>query len=130
MTTHSNRLLLKRIIEDQGRDLANTSREIERNHAYLQQFIRDGTPSYLKEADRLALEAILQTDLGFLRPPPRPLRAPKQKAAVPPDHGSRLVHEPEQLALLEFWDSLKSENDRIRLFRMLRAYATPIDRQG
>lgn len=49
------RAALERLIEEQGADYAGLSRLIGRNAAYIQQYIKRGTPRRLAEADRQAL---------------------------------------------------------------------------
>lgn len=49
------RLKLLRRVEELGLDLANLSREMGRNHAYLQQFATRGVPRRLSEKDRAFL---------------------------------------------------------------------------
>ena len=49
--------------------LAEVSRAIGRNHAYLQQFMRRGTPKTLPEEVRIALARYLDVDELELRPP-------------------------------------------------------------
>lgn len=49
------RAALARLIEEQGADYAGLSRLIGRNAAYIQQYIKRGTPRRLAEADRRAL---------------------------------------------------------------------------
>ena len=46
------RAVLERLIHQRGEDCASLSRLIGRNPAYVQQFIRRGTPKRLSEADR------------------------------------------------------------------------------
>ena len=95
------------------------SRSLNRNHAYLQQFVAQGKPAYIRENDRIALEAMLRCDLSFLCPPQKPLPVPEQDAAVPPDDLGSLADEAEKLALLECWDTIRRPEDRFR--RQLRA---------
>jgi transcriptional regulator with XRE-family HTH domain len=47
-----------------------------------------------------------------------------------PPKKSRLVDEPDKLALLKFWDDLETEEERIRAFRILRAAAMPISKRS
>ncbi|HEY0625406.1 MAG TPA: S24 family peptidase [Allosphingosinicella sp.] len=49
------RRALERLIEERGEDYASLSRLIGRNAAYIQQFIRRGTPKRLAEEDRRIL---------------------------------------------------------------------------
>ena len=46
------RAALERLIEERGEDYAALSRLIGRNAAYIQQFIKRGTPKRLSEEDR------------------------------------------------------------------------------
>jgi hypothetical protein len=47
---------------ERGETLANLSRLIGRNAAYLQQFVRRGTPRRLPEEERLRLAMVLDMD--------------------------------------------------------------------
>lgn len=54
-------------VEDRGLDWRKLSLQLNRNHAYLQQYIRRGIPAELKEKERRALSKILdipERDLG------------------------------------------------------------------
>ncbi|MFC0305272.1 hypothetical protein ACFSTI_19785 [Rhizorhabdus histidinilytica] len=51
-----------RLVRDQGLDLASVSRMIGRNDAYLQQFVKRGTPRRLPEQERLHLAIALNVD--------------------------------------------------------------------
>jgi hypothetical protein len=84
MAETDGRAALARLIEERGEDYAGLSRLIGRNAAYIQQFIKRGTPRRLAESDRRILaryfgveEAVLgapEAELGQgagLRPVPR-----------------------------------------------------------
>ena len=82
MAETDGRTALARLIGERGEDYAGLSRLIGRNAAYIQQFIKRGTPRRLAEADRRILaryfgvaEAMLgapDTEPGpGLRPVPR-----------------------------------------------------------
>lgn len=51
----------------QGHDLASLSRRLERNHAYLNQYLWRGTPVRLPEIERKKLAGILEIDESALR---------------------------------------------------------------
>ena len=51
------RVVLQRLIEERKEDYAGLSRLIGRNAAYIQQFIKRGTPKRLDEKDRKRLAA-------------------------------------------------------------------------
>lgn len=55
MAEADGRAALKRLIAEKGEDYAGLSRLIGRNPAYIQQFIKRGTPRRLAEDDRLLL---------------------------------------------------------------------------
>jgi phage repressor protein C with HTH and peptisase S24 domain len=61
------RLVAERIAE-LGLDMANLSRELGHNHAYLQQYVRYAIPAQLKEDDRHRLAALLRVDQLTLKP--------------------------------------------------------------
>jgi phage repressor protein C with HTH and peptisase S24 domain len=61
------RLVAERIAE-LGLDMANLSRELGHNHAYLQQYVRYAIPTQLKEDDRHRLAALLGVDQRALKP--------------------------------------------------------------
>ena len=55
MMNVDQRAVLERLIQDRREDYASLSRLIGRNAAYIQQFIRRGTPKRLSEGDRQTL---------------------------------------------------------------------------
>jgi phage repressor protein C with HTH and peptisase S24 domain len=116
---------LERLISDRGEDMAGLSRLIGRNAAYLQQFIRRGTPRRLAESDRRVLASYFGVDeavLGAapasaapaLKPVPRlPVEASAGPGSVPGADGSghqvgfdanwlrRIAGGSEQLSIIE-----------------------------
>src|SRR5262249_30036219 len=62
------RRLVTERIRELGLDLANVSRELGHNHAYLQQYVRYAIPAQLKEDDRHRLAALLGVDQRVLKP--------------------------------------------------------------
>ena len=77
------RAALDKLIRDRDEDYASLSRFIGRNGAYIQQFIRRGTPRKLDEADRRKLARYFGVDEGVLGGP-----APASPTA---SHGARLT---------------------------------------
>jgi repressor LexA len=65
------RTALDALIAERGVGYAALSRMIGRNEAYLQQFIKRGTPRALAERDRRLLAAFLRVDEELLGGPPR-----------------------------------------------------------
>ena len=63
------RTALDRIIRERGEDYTALSRLIGKNPAYIQQFIKRGTPRTLGERDRATLAAYLQIDEQLLGAP-------------------------------------------------------------
>ncbi|MGF1605788.1 MAG: hypothetical protein ACFB22_05570 [Rhodothalassiaceae bacterium] len=62
------RAALARAIDDSGHSCAALSRLLGRNHAYLQQYLRRGTPRFLAPADRRRLSDLLPISYEALSP--------------------------------------------------------------
>lgn len=60
------RTLIEAIVKERGLDLADLSRGIGRNHAYLQQFLKRGVPRELRERERAKLADLLGVDETLL----------------------------------------------------------------
>ncbi len=72
------RAVLDRLIRERGFDYQSLSRVIGRNAAYIQQYIKRGTPRRLEEGDRRRIAALFGVPdamLGGPAAPPAPLRA-------------------------------------------------------
>jgi hypothetical protein len=69
MVEVDGRAALARLIAERGEDYAGLSRLIGRNAAYIQQFIRRGTPRRLAEADRRILARYFGVDEAVLGAP-------------------------------------------------------------
>ena len=83
MRSHSTdpaRGALDRLAAERGVDFATLSRLIGRNPAYIQQYVRRGSPRRLAEADRRALAEFLEVDESRLGGPAAP---PTARDAVP-----------------------------------------------
>lgn len=70
MTDEEARAALQRLIEARGEDYAGLSRLLGRNPAYVQQYIRRGTPRRLAEADRRLLARYFGVEEAELGAPP------------------------------------------------------------
>lgn len=70
MEASDPRLVLDALITERGVGYAALSRMIGRNEAYLQQFIKRGTPRALAEPDRRLLAAFLRVEEEVLGGPP------------------------------------------------------------
>lgn len=64
--TDDVRHILAQTVEEKGESLAALSKALGRNAAYLQQYLRRGTPRRLQAADRRRLEEILCLSYGQL----------------------------------------------------------------
>ena len=64
------RALLERLVRERGEDYAGLSRLIGRNAAYVQQYIKRGTPRRLAEEDRRLLARYFGIDEALLGAPP------------------------------------------------------------
>ena len=62
MTDEEARAALQRLIEDKGEDYSGLSRLLGRNAAYVQQYIKRGSPRRLAEADRRLLSRYFGVD--------------------------------------------------------------------
>lgn len=69
------RLALDQLIRDRGEDYASLSRLLGRNAAYIQQFIRRGTPKKLDEDDRRTLARYFRVEETVLGGPRAPVIA-------------------------------------------------------
>lgn len=77
----SPRAVLARIVRERGDDYANLSRLIGRNAAYIQQFIKRGTPRKLDEADRAKIARYFSIDECLLGGPGPRLEAERPATA-------------------------------------------------
>lgn len=75
------RRALERLIRERGEDYASLSRLIGRNAAYVQQYIKRGTPKRLDERDRRLLARYFNVDEAMLGGPPA--EPPREDALVP-----------------------------------------------
>lgn len=73
---------LERLIRERGEDYASLSRLIGRNPAYMQQFIKRGTPKALAEGDRRQLARYFGVPEELLGGPP-PAEEPGDRVTVP-----------------------------------------------
>ena len=69
MVDEEVRAALERLIEEQGEDYAGLSRLLGRNPAYIQQYIRRGSPRRLAETDRRRLARYFGVDEALLGGP-------------------------------------------------------------
>jgi phage repressor protein C with HTH and peptisase S24 domain len=98
------RQVLERLCNERGENFASLSRLIGRNDAYIQQYLRKGTPRQLQERDRRMLaryfhvpESILgglpddvEAEFGEMIPVARvPVRASAGPGAIPGDESAR-----------------------------------------
>ncbi len=74
MTDEEAREALQRLIEARGGDYSGLSRLIGRNPAYIQQYLRRGTPRRLAEEDRRRLADFFGVDEAMLGGRPAPAR--------------------------------------------------------
>jgi len=83
MATTDPRATLDRLIRERGEDYAGLSRLLGRNAAYVQQYIKRGTPRRLAEEDRRLLARYLGVDEGMLGGPPLSTRIEAGLVSVP-----------------------------------------------
>lgn len=75
------RAVLERLVAEKGEDYSRLSRLLGRNPAYIQQFIRRGSPRQLAEQDRATLAAYLRVDEALLGGPVRSVSAKAAKGS-------------------------------------------------
>jgi transcriptional regulator with XRE-family HTH domain len=94
------------------------------------QWLRGETNPTGAKIKRIA-EALSVTEADLMSPvgSPIPDFSPAPTSEVAPKK-PRLVDQPDQLALLEFWDDLRTDEARIRVFRILRAAAEPASKRS
>jgi hypothetical protein len=76
------RALLDQLIRDRGHDYQRISRLIGRNAAYIQQYIKRGSPRRLDEADRRRIAAFLDVPDTLLGGPAATVAAPRSRGAA------------------------------------------------
>jgi transcriptional regulator with XRE-family HTH domain len=81
---------IRALVKREGTSLAEVSRAIGRNHAYLQQFVRRGTPKALPEDARHALARFFEIDESELRASGA-VPAPRETVPAPDAPGGRRV---------------------------------------
>jgi hypothetical protein len=88
MTTDDVRRTLERLIAETGTDYSTLSRLLGRNAAYVQQFVKRGTPRRLAEEDRARLAAFFGVPESLLGGRPERVATP---AGALPGTGSRVA---------------------------------------
>jgi peptidase S24-like protein len=83
MATTDPRETLDRLIRERGEDYAGLSRLLGRNAAYVQQYIKRGTPRRLAEDDRRLLARYFGVDEALLGAPPASLRVEPGMVSIP-----------------------------------------------
>jgi hypothetical protein len=83
MAALDQRAALERLIQERREDYAGLSRLLGRNAAYIQQFIKRGTPRKLDEEDRKTLARYFGVDESLLGGPPSPRRGKDRLIPVP-----------------------------------------------
>ena len=71
LSSDDPRAVLDRLVSERGEDYARLSRLLGRNPAYIQQFIKRGSPRRLSESDRATLAAYFRIDEAQLGAPSR-----------------------------------------------------------
>ncbi len=82
MSGNDARTTLERLIRDNGDDFSTVSRMLGKNPAYIQQFIRRGTPRKLDEADRRRLAEYYRVDERLLGGPDSGMAVAPKMVAV------------------------------------------------
>jgi phage repressor protein C with HTH and peptisase S24 domain len=107
------RLVTERIAE-LGLDLANLSRDLGHNHAYLQQYVRYAIPTQLKEDDRHRLAARLGVDQRALKPGGTPEGFAESAGGAISPFDSRAPGDVRDAPHVRFGAQLRPENVAVR----------------
>lgn len=91
METIDPRVRLAGLIDASGVGYAALSRMLRRNDAYLQQYVRRGTPRILAERDRALLAAYFRIDQRELGGPPVEAMTPIRRLAIEASAGAGSV---------------------------------------
>lgn len=83
MLAECPRAVLERLISNSGDDYSSVSRLLGRNSAYIQQFIKRGTPKVLAEIDRGILARYFGVDEAILGAPARQDKATLGQITIP-----------------------------------------------
>lgn len=133
------RLALDAAIRARGEDYASLSRLIGRNPAYIQQFIRRGSPRRLAEQDRQRLAAYLGIEEAVLGGPASPVLTPDlvrvPQLAVAASAGAGALDPAEQKAVHFGFDArwlrdLSATPDRVSMISVMGDSMTPTLNQG
>ena len=112
---------------------------IGHDHAYIQQYIRQGKPGWLKERDREALVALYGLDGARLRPPPKTLTAARvEKSEANRHHQTQInaqrsgkpTDDPRTIQLLSIWARIERDDDRDMALVILTALADKVANPG
>ena len=114
MTPETARIELRRALESRNVELSTASRALGRNHAYLQQFITRGKPSYLREQDRRGLADLYHIYIDGLVPPARKSIERQVSLTVAPRPGDP-IDDLREAALVGAWRKLAKEEQDLLL---------------
>ena len=120
MTPEEIRVELRRQLEAKEVDLAEASKALGRNHAYLHQFITRGKPRYLHEQDRRALADIYHINIDGLLPPTVGSVQRKIASAITPRPGDP-INDLREAAVVGAWRRLP-QNEQDILFGVIDAW--------
>lgn len=94
------------------------------DHAYIQQYIRRGTPEWLAERDRELLCRLYDLDPARLRPPAKQAPAHREyQPRIDPQSLDHIARDPGTAELLRGWMRIKSDEDRAVALSVIAAFA-------
>jgi hypothetical protein len=123
------RKYLATALAELGIEMKSASEAVGMNHAYVQQYIRNGKPQWLPEPVRDGLVRAFGLDADKLRPPPKTLRPPRTTKIVgldsqdhpqvnTPRYG-QFIDDPSTLDLLNIWSRITDPAQRELAKRIL-----------
>jgi transcriptional regulator with XRE-family HTH domain len=124
------KLRLREIAQARGTNLSGIARELGITSQAVGQWGAPGgtMPVGAKLKDIARILDVTESDL--LAPVGAPFRGSGAALPVDAPKKTRLVDDPDQLALLDFWDDLGTTEERVRVFRILQAAVAPLSKRS
>lgn len=124
------RAYLAAFFEAEGANVSAVSKQIRKGHAYLNQYIMQKKPKWLREPEREALVKLFPAlDEARLKPPPTQVesaaassRKRSDQARVNAPRKTQLVDDPDTLEMLDIWGRIPPDK-RPLAFDVLRLMA-------
>lgn len=131
-TSDQARFYVRDTLAEHGYELAELSRLIGHKDAYLNQYIKQRTPVWLKQEEREALcKLVPQLDESLLKKPPVAVSAPKKssrqrrnQAQINAERPDQPKDDPRILQLIDAYRAISSEENRALLLTLAQKLAS------